>query len=54
MNFAAMSVFDSGTDTASHRRWQQVLALGCPADEHRPLDARQAGQPAPSRFDVIP
>jgi hypothetical protein len=54
MNFAAMNSFDSGTDTASNRRWQQVLALGCPAVECGSLDARQAGQPAPARFDVVP
>lgn len=54
MNFEIVNFQTSDSETASQRRWQQVLDFGCSAEDCWPHAVWQTGVPNRPAFEVIP
>jgi hypothetical protein len=54
MNFEKVNFRTSESESASQRRWQQVLDFGCPVAERDPVIAGQASVPVNPASDVMP
>jgi hypothetical protein len=54
MNFEAVNFWTNDSESASQRRWQQVLDFGCPVGERGQRAVRLAEAPMQPAFEVIP
>ena len=53
MNFETVNFQGRETDSASQRRWQQVLAFGCLGEERGSIEAWQPTVPVNPASDVM-